>query len=106
MPNHTPVASYDGDIARREQRLFDGVQPSRPIWRANSLVYGDPELYQPRREEAARDKKVTGEKWVRVERQSIVKLEETGAVVFSIHTYIVPFSRLEIADVAHLEAHE
>ena len=101
---HTPVASYDGDIARRVQRLFDGVQPSRPIWRANALIYGDPELYQPRREEAKRDTAIQGKKWVRIERQSIVKLEQTGAVVFSIHSYVMAFTGLSKHDISALEA--
>ncbi len=84
---HGPVASYSPDIARRVQRLFDGVHPERPIWRANCLLYDDAELFQPRSEKAPRPAPGTGKKWVRIERQSIVKMAETGCVVFSIHTY-------------------
>ena len=84
---HGPVDSYSPDMARRVQRLFDGVQPERPIWRANCLLYGDPELHQPRRENARRRPVDGARKWVRIERQSIVKLKQTGAVVFSIHSY-------------------
>ncbi|HAW48780.1 MAG TPA: DUF3445 domain-containing protein, partial [Roseovarius sp.] len=30
---HVPVPEYDAGLARRVQRLFDGVQPGRPLWR-------------------------------------------------------------------------
>ena len=35
---HAPVAEYDDALARRVQRLFDGVQPGRPLWRFNALA--------------------------------------------------------------------
>ena len=45
---HAPVPEYDPKLARRVQRLFDGVQPGRPLWRVNALRYADPALHQPR----------------------------------------------------------
>lgn len=96
---HTPVSVYDDDLARRVQRLFDGIRAGPPIWRANALVYGDPALFQPRREAARRAPVVPGApRWLRVERQCLARLPETGAVVFTIHTYVVPFERLEPED--------
>lgn len=95
---HVPVASYDPDIARRVQRLFDGIQPGRPLWRANALVYGDPSLHQPRREAARRERVHDGPRWLRVERQTLARLPETRAVVFGIHTYVLPFDRLAPED--------
>ena len=47
---HIPVESYTPDIARRVQRLFDAIRPDQPLWRANSLIYDDPTLHQPRLE--------------------------------------------------------
>ena len=101
---HSPVASYSPDMARRVQRLFDGVQPERPIWRANCLLYDDPELHQPRSETAPRPPASQGRKWVRIERQSIVKLAGTGAVVFSIHTYQRRLENLPADDQAAISA--
>jgi hypothetical protein len=90
---HRPVEVYDAALARRVQRLFDGVQPDRPLWRWNSLTYGDPTLHQPRRE-ADRRPPVTreslGPRYRRSERQCLVRLPQTRAVVFSIHTFVVP----------------
>ncbi|MWD28028.1 DUF3445 domain-containing protein [Aquicoccus sp. SCR17] len=93
---HDPVAEYDADLAKRVQRLFDAVRPDRPLWRSNALRYAAPDLHQPRSVTAPREKK--GEQpYLRSERQSVLRLPESGAAVFSIHTYVV---RAEGADAA------
>lgn len=87
---HVPVGSYTEDIARRVQRLFDGVRPDRPLWRFNALWYADYRLHQPRSAHDRRDErfaKTAG--YMRSERQSILRLPTTGAAVFSIHTFVV-----------------
>lgn len=87
---HAPVADYDGVIAARVQRLFDGVKPGRPLWRSNLLRYRDAALHQPRSEDAPRPVADIGSApYLRSERQSILRLPDTGAVVFSIHTCVV-----------------
>jgi len=91
---HNPVAPYDPAMAQRVQRMFDLMRPETPMWRANSLLYDDPALFQPRPENDPREISLDGPLWVRVERQSLVKLAQTGAVVFSIHSYVVPLSRI------------
>ncbi len=90
MDIHVPVASYDDNIARRVQRLFDGIQPDRPLWRFNALWYEDPELFQPRSASEPREKPKAGTtSYLRSERQTLMRLPKTGAVVFSIHTYVL-----------------
>lgn len=81
---HEPVDQYDDNIARRVQRLFDGVQAGRPLWRFNKLRYADADLHQPYR-------RIKGDAlpFVRSERQCILRLPQTHAVVFAIHTYVV-----------------
>lgn len=99
---HVPVASYDANVAARVQRLFDGLRPGKPIWRANALVYADPELHQPRREGEVRTLPESGKRWLRSERQVLARLPETGGVAFTIHTFMVPFERLSAQDRAAL----
>jgi len=87
---HDPVDPYDDQIAKRVQRLFDGIQVDRPLWRFNALRYADPALFQPRSMYARRP----GEKrhiarYLRSERQTLIRLPKTGAVVFGIHTFVV-----------------
>ncbi|WP_170375830.1 heme-dependent oxidative N-demethylase family protein [Ruegeria atlantica] len=96
---HGPVASYDADIARRVQRLFDGIQSERPLWRFNALWYEDAELHQPRSASAPRDVQEPGvAQYLRSERQTLLRLPETKAVVFSIHTYVLEAKHLRKAE--------
>lgn len=93
---HAPVAQYDADLARRVQRLFDMVREGAPMERYNALVYDDPTLHQPRLEAEHRPRPVE-RIYLRSERQVVMRLPVTGAVVFSIHTYIVPMTALDAA---------
>jgi dimethylamine monooxygenase subunit A len=90
---HQPVASYDDGIARRVQRMFDAIRPGQPLWRGNSLIYDDPTLHQPRLEGQERPKTIA-KAYARSERQCFVRMPETRAVVFSIHTYVVRMTDL------------
>jgi len=82
---HAPVASYDAQMGARVQRMFDAIRPEQPLWRANLLRYTNPALYQPRPEFAPKDKRDDGD-FVRSERQCLLRLPLSRAVVFSIHT--------------------
>lgn len=87
---HEPVDSYDDNIARRVQRLFDGVRPGRPLWRSNALWYDDATLHHPlsaNQRRAPVDPETAP--FLRSEKQSILRLPKSEAVVFSIHTFIL-----------------
>ena len=99
---HVPVPSFDAEVARRVQRLFDAIRVEQPLWRANALVYRDPTLHQPRREADPRiDRR--GGSYVRSERQVLLRLPVSRAVVFAIHTYVVRIETLSQAELAGLE---
>ena len=92
---HIPVDSYDENIARRVQRLFDGIQPGRPLWQFNALTYEDAELFQPRSASAPRrDRNAQTARYLRSERQTLLRLPETRAVIFSIHTYVLELKHM------------
>lgn len=97
---HRPVARYDEGIAARVQRMFDMVRADQPLWRANLLSYDDPALFQPHTEANPRPVGSPTSAYLRSERQSIRRLRRTGAVVFSIHTTVVPRDRAEGAEPA------
>ncbi|MEI4234117.1 heme-dependent oxidative N-demethylase family protein [Roseovarius sp. D22-M7] len=84
---HVPVLEYDAGLARRVQRLFDGVQSGRPLWRVNALHYADPDLHQPR--SRLRPTEGADHRYLRSERQCVLRLPRTRACVFSIHTYVI-----------------
>ncbi len=101
---HRTVAHYTDDLAKRVQRLFDMIRPNQALWRMNALVYADPTLHQPKREDTPRTNRRGGD-YVRSERQTLVRLPKTQAVLFAIHTYVVKVEDLELdAKNALLEA--
>ncbi|MDZ7905035.1 MAG: DUF3445 domain-containing protein [Cypionkella sp.] len=88
---HHPVESYSVDIATRVQRMLDVMRPTQGLWRMNYLTYAVPDLHHPLREATPRDRSVNIPKpYARCERQCFIKLPQTGAVVFTIHTYLMP----------------
>jgi len=99
---HKPVPDYDGDVGRRVQRLFDGLRPGRPLMRANLLWHGLPTLHQPRREGEPKPLAARGDSYLRSERQCLVRLPRTGAVIFTIHTSVVDAAGLTAAERAAL----
>lgn len=87
---HVPVPSYDANITKRVQRLFNGIQVGRPLWRCNYLHYDAPDLFHPRIEADPRSGVSEGAgPYIRSERQTLCRLPETGAVVFGIHTFVL-----------------
>ncbi|WP_371398068.1 DUF3445 domain-containing protein [Fretibacter rubidus] len=91
---HSPVDEYNAAIDKSVNRMLRAVTVNRPLWRANNLIYTDPDLHQPRPEGVAKPIHPTAPRFVRVERQSFVRLPKTGAVIFGIHTSIVPAQTL------------
>ena len=93
---HIPVKEYNEEIAKRVQRLFDGLQVSRPVWRFNALYYEEPDLFQPRSVNQPRKKPAPNQvNYFRSERQTLIKLPETMAIVFGIHTFVIKTQNLE-----------
>ena len=93
---HEPVPDYDETLARRVNRVFEALSPDRPLVRCNWLVHGDPELFRPlgrEGEDASRSEPVE-DLYLRTERQTLVRLPQTGAVVFGIKTSVTPLEKL------------
>ena len=87
---HKPVAEYDENIARRVQRLFDGIKVERPLWRFNKLYYQAPDLHQPRTFlNPRRILRQNEGKYIRCEKQTLMRLPKSDAVVFTIHTFVL-----------------
>lgn len=99
---HTPVAEYDAAMAKRVQRLFDLIRIEQPMWRHNALFYATPELFHPRSEQDARRDTGPDQPYFRSEKQCLVRLPESGAVVFSIHTWLMAREKLTAAQMAAL----
>lgn len=102
---HAPVPVYDDTMARRVNRIFAMVRPGGPVFRVNWLVHATDQLHLPLgREEKQRGAATVGRLYLRTERQSILRLPETGAVCFSIRTRITPLDCLPAEERAGLAA--
>ena len=91
---HDPVEVYDAALAPRVQRLFDAIRPEAPLWRANALLYANPALFQPERALPGTPEAAAPPRYFRSERQCLVRLPQSRAVVFSIHTYLMALGDL------------
>ncbi|MFG6081343.1 DUF3445 domain-containing protein [Paracoccus litorisediminis] len=87
MRIHKPVAKYTEDVGKRVQRLLDGIRPGIGMMRGTAHHSNAP-LHNPRTEEQGRAPE-GALPFIRVERQCLFRLPETGAVVFSIHTSVI-----------------
>lgn len=105
MRMHKPVEAYTEDVGRRVQRLMDAVRVETPLWRANAHHSRAP-LFNPLSEDAPKDTVAQGDMpYIRSERQCLIRLPVSRAVLFSIHTYRVPLAALTPEQAAALEAY-
>jgi len=89
---HSPVPGGDPELASRINRIFDGLQPARVLERFNWTVQVSGELFTMRRPSA--DGAQPEDLHLRVERQTIRKLPETGAICFTIRVCVDPLMHL------------
>jgi hypothetical protein len=98
---HEPVPGYDVELAHRVQRVFLGLQPGQPVWRLNWSLATEPTFFMPGghslspvQGDAVTPDNAGARVWLRVERQTLTRLPQTGAILFTIKTHIDPLSAL------------
>jgi dimethylamine monooxygenase subunit A len=90
---HEPVPGYDAALAEPVDRFFAALKAGRIVWRLNWSMFDDPAPFQPEALPSASPITAAnaGERlWLRVERQTLRRLVESGAIVFTIRTHITP----------------
>ena len=88
---HEPVPGYEEQIEAATQKAFERISVEQPLWRANWSLLDDPTLFQPTPAAArAMIEDAGNQVFFRVERQTLRKLATTGAVIFTIRTYVDP----------------
>jgi hypothetical protein len=98
---HAPVPGYDHELARPTNAFFDRLRPDRSFWRLNWTLLDSAALFQPT--SARRAPASAVQEWsFRVERQTLRALARTGAVVFTIRTYVTSAAALCERDDAFL----
>jgi hypothetical protein len=94
---HDPVPGYQDHLSSPTNSFFDRLKPERSFWRLNWTLLDSPDLFQP----ASVRRAPSGDldQWFfRVERQTLRRLPESGAVVFTIRTYVTSAEQLRDRD--------
>lgn len=94
---HGPVPGYEADLADKVDRFLDRLRPGVIVARRNWSVHDDPALFAPYRSPdpaPAVANEISSRFWLRSERQTLRRLPETGAVLFTIRVQQVPFATL------------
>lgn len=88
---HNPVPGYEAGLSRKVNRFFERIRLERPVWRGNwSVVQGD-RLYQPGDtvpEPIIDPAEIPKRCFIRTERQTLRRMPQTGAVLFTIRVVI------------------
>jgi len=94
---HVHVPTYEKKIGSTVNNLFNNLPMERIFQRFNWSVYEDPKLFQPARSKSQieRSRTITEDNagdrlFIRVERQTIRRLPETKAIVFTIRVHVNP----------------
>lgn len=86
---HAPVPGYAAQLAAPAEKLLQRLK--RPVWRVNWALRPTPRLDLTSRHSAWVERMKQGRTledcWLRVERQTLSKLPESGHILFTIHTY-------------------
>lgn len=97
---HTPVPGYDDRLASPMDKFFNALRPENPVWRLNWSLVETPELNLAiRHGETTLNTEISAENaganiWLRVERQTLRRMPESGAVLFTIRIYRHPMSEV------------
>lgn len=83
---HEPVPGYDAALGAPVDKLLAALRPGVYLERANWALLDDPALFQPDPKPVGAVTDPGTQVWARVERQSLTRLPQSGAVVFTIHT--------------------
>jgi hypothetical protein len=107
---HAPIPTYADKLAQGVDHVFANLVPDRLLTRANWNVLETPALrYLPDVPALVRFGHVTAENagetlFVRVERQTLRRLPQSGAALFAIGVYVEPLAALPPPLVADLGA--
>ncbi len=97
---HGPVPGFGrgGRTAAMIERIFSNLKPGHPVERFNWSLYDAPDLYYPERSHAKAGLFAPDGSpniWLRVERQTLRKLPESGDVLFTIKICVDPIATLQ-----------
>ncbi len=89
---HEPVAQLNEQLGTAVDRFFQRLRPERSFWRLGWGILDTDDRYTPIDGTAAPRPVVAdpAAMWLRVERETLRRFPATGAVLFTIRTYVTP----------------
>jgi hypothetical protein len=96
---HMPVARYDIDLDSPVNAVLKRMNVEKPMWRTNWGISNHPALFQPDNPPHTPDMDIA-DMWFRTEWQTLRRLPETGAILFTIRTYVEKLSDFITRDYA------
>jgi hypothetical protein len=84
---HAPVPGFAGDMESRVARIFDNLRSGAPVERFNWSIYDNDALHHPLPSTTASDAA-----FIRVERQTLLKIPRSGDILFTIRVLIDPIA--------------
>jgi len=95
---HAPVPHYSAELESRVDTFMARLRADRPVMRRNLSIHSHDDLFRPDPHESpasfAPDVSGLDQVWLRRERQTLVRLPATGAVLFTIKTQQCPVRAL------------
>jgi dimethylamine monooxygenase subunit A len=97
---HQPVPFYADRLARPVDRFMRHLKPGHIVQRLNWSLLDDPTLFQPGgkwRQDGnspVTEQNVGSQVFLRVERQTLRRLPDSGAVLFGIRVHVYPLQRV------------
>lgn len=96
---HAHVPGFAGRMGQTVDRIFDNLRAGQVIERFNWSIYDDGELHHPEAKQltpqiGAVDGSLLGALFLRVERQTLRRLPESGDILFCIKIHHDPLSQL------------
>lgn len=95
---HAPVPDYAWALGGPVDRFLGLLKPGRLVARMNWSIHDDAALFQPEADHAPRQAITTANAGamltLRIERQTLSRLPQTGAILFTIRTYQHRLSRV------------
>ena len=88
---HNPVPGYKQGMSDRVNKLLSGLKPNKPLQRLNWSIQPGGELFWRSDVNNYED---NTEKYWRVERQTLIRLPDTKAIVFGIRVFLHSFSEM------------
>jgi len=84
---HEPVPGFAGDMERRVARIFDNLRIGAPVERFNWSIYDNDRLHHPRP-----STRPSAAAFIRVERQTLLKMPRSHDILFTIRVLIDPLA--------------